>query len=421
MFQAKNVMNSVRGERTTSALPLALVVFLWQAAVGIYFLSLVQQYLPQALNASLAYPGYALATYGGAKFIWQPIAGWVADRVGRRVTMLTGMAFSVPVLALMMEVPDERAFLAFSALLGLGAATMWPAFMAHVGECTPRDRRSRTMTLINLAQMAGLGIGTLGGVLMVDFVTYAGAFWLCIVFSVLAIVMVMRTIGSAVHHEQPIPVPVQSEGAAAQESHGWTPGVLALGVIVVFLTLGTSMHTPMIGAYTSEVLKVKMSYLAMLFPGPAIVAAIAMWKLHKVTDRFPRHVPLVGGLLVAALSIFALTLTRNPFIVVNLTVLAGLAYAISIPAWGAAALDATDVGSRGLWLGALTAVQGLGAAGGQALGGVIGGIWGPLAPFKIAALLLVVAMTLIVIHQTVHSRKRRGSLPAPAALPVPAD
>jgi MFS family permease len=88
-------------------------------------------------------------------------------------------------------------------------------------------------------------------------------------------------------------------------------------------------------------------------------------------------------------------------------VLAGLAYAISIPAWSAAALDATDNLSRGLWLGALSAVQGLGVAGGQALGGAIGGVWGPLAPFKLAALLLIIAVALIASHHAVQSRQRR--------------
>jgi len=130
-------------------------------------------------------------------------------------------------------------------------------------------------------------------------------------------------------------------------------------------------------------------------------------------------VPLVVGLFVAAVSIFALTLTRSPFIAANLVVLAGLAYAISIPAWGAAALDATDAGSRGLWLGTLSAVQGLGVAGGQAMGGVIGGIWGPLAPFKIAALMLMIALALIVAHQARHHRRAAGSAAAaPQLAPV---
>ena len=386
---------------------LGAVVFLWQAAVGVYFLSLVQQYLPQELNTGAAYPGYAMASYGVAKFLWQTPAGWIADRIGRRVTMIAGIAISVPVLAAMMSFPDEQAFLGLSAVLGLGAATMWPAFMAHVGETTPHARRARTMSVLNLAQMAGIGAGTLAGVLMVDFVTYSAAFWICILFNVLTLAVVLQRLPQRdAHRTEIIRVDEEAEPVPVHDRN-WTPGVVTLAVIVLFLTLGTSLHTPMIGAYTRDVLQVKMSYLALLFPAPALVGALALWKVGHFTDRFGRQVPLMAGLFVAALSIFLLTQTRQPFIVVNLVVLAGLAYAISIPAWGAAALDATDAGSRGLWLGMLSAVQGLGVAGGQALGGTIGGVWGPLAPFKLAALLLCVALALTMAHQHAQSRGHR--------------
>ncbi len=385
-------------------LELGGVVLLWQAAVGVYFLSLVQQYLPQALNTGAAYPGYAMACYGVAKFLWQTPAGWMADRIGRRVTMVVGMAMSVPVLTLMMTIPDARVFLGLSALLGIGAATMWPAFMAHVGETTPHGRRARTMSALNIAQMAGIGLGTLAGVLMVDFVTYGAAFWACIGFNMLALLVVVRRIDAPNVDRAPVEAPSLDRAIATD---AWRPGIAMLAVIVLFLTLGTSLHTPMIGAYTRDVLQVKMSYMALLFPLPAVAAGLALWKFGHLTDRVPRQVPLIAGMLVAAVCIFLLTQTRDPFLVANLVVLAGLAYAISIPAWGAAALDATDVGSRGLWLGALSAVQGLGVAGGQALGGVIGGVWGPLAPFKLAALLLMVALALTVSNQYAHARQRR--------------
>jgi len=415
-MDVRRVISKLTGARAHT-LELCAIVFLWQGAVGIYLLSLVQQYLPQELRSGPAWPGYAMAAYGTAKFLWNPAAGWVADRIGRRLTMVIGMALSVPVLAGMMESGDERTFLALSAVLGIGAATMWPAFMAHVGDSTPHARRTRTMTTLNLAQMAGLGAGTAAGVVMVDYVTYGAAFWMCIGFSSLALLFVLRNVPHRDHEaHQAIAVEAPDAPSRAREG-GWTPSVAMLGVIVLFLTLGTSMHTPMIGAYTQDVLRVKMSHMALFFPLPAAAAAIFMWKMRRSLDAYGRHVPLIGGLFVAALSIFALTLTRNPFIAVNLVVLAGVAYAVSMPAWGAAALDATDAGSRGLWLGALSAVQGIGVAGGQALGGVVGGIWGPLAPFKIAALMLTIALALIVGHFAAQ-RRREGPLPAFAPVPV---
>ncbi len=425
MMNARGIANSMTDERTR-LLQLAAVMFLWQAFVGIYFLSLVQQYLPQQLHAGLAYSGYAMATYGIAKFLVQAPAGWVSDRIGRRVTMLFGVAVSVPALWLMMEVPNEKAFLAFSAILGIGAATMWPAFMAHVGETMPARGRSRTMTLLNIAQMSGLGLGTFMGVLLVDYVTYGSVFWLCIGFNAIALVMVARggcyKAGPCAEKRREQDHPVH----AAADPSAWKPGMGILALVVVFLTLGTSLHTAVIGAYSHDFLHVKMSHMALLFPLPAAAAAYAFWRYTKVADQYKRHVPLMLGLLLAAVCFFGLTLTPNPMIVVTLVVLAGLGCAISLPAWSAAALDATDTGSRGAWLGALSAVQGVGVAAGQGLGGVIGGVWGPLAPFKIAALMLFVALILIVAHQQTQSRRWRrlgqyklGPSPLPALAPVP--
>ena len=397
----------LRGERLR-VLELAGIVFLAQAAVGVYILALVQQYLPQELDAGRAFPGYAMACYGFGKFVWQTPAGWLADRIGRRVAMVGGIAASVPLMALLMTIPSEFAFLALSFTLGLCAATAHPAFMAHVGETTPHARRARTMSLLNIAGMAGMGAGTVAGVLLVDYVTYSAAFWSCIAFNLLALFVVLRRVDGRAASDSPA-IELTADDSQPVAS-GWSPGIAVLAVIVLFLTVGTSMQTPMIGAYTNDVLETRMSTLALLLAIPAAIAAVCFWKFGHLTDRYPRHVPLIAGLFVAALSIFALTQTTNPMIVVTLVVLAGSAYAISIPAWGAAALDATDVGSRGLWLGLLSTVQGLGAVGGQALGGAIGGEWGPTAPFKIAALALMIALSLTVLHQWHQSRLRRTQL-----------
>ena len=71
--------------------------------------------------------------------------------------MIAGMADLGPVLALMMEIPDARAFLAFSALLGVGAATMWPALCARRRIDAARTAHADD-DAADLAQMAGIGL-----------------------------------------------------------------------------------------------------------------------------------------------------------------------------------------------------------------------------------------------------------------------
>ncbi|MCJ7491412.1 MAG: hypothetical protein MUP15_04575, partial [Dehalococcoidia bacterium] len=78
------------------------------------------------------------------------------------------------------------------------------------------------------------------------------------------------------------------------------------------------------------------------------------------------------------------------------------------PAWCAAALDATQVHSRGVLLGALAAVQGLGGAVGQAAGGRVSEMYGPVAPFRFAAALLGVAILLTLVY--VQHQRMKGDI-----------
>ena len=99
-----------------------------------FLLSLVQQHLPEQLEANAAFPGYALALYATGRLLLQAPAGWLADRVGGRQTVTLGIAISLPSVILMFQVRDTTSFLAFSAPYGAGSAAIWPSIMAYVGD-----------------------------------------------------------------------------------------------------------------------------------------------------------------------------------------------------------------------------------------------------------------------------------------------
>jgi MFS family permease len=391
-------------------LKLAATVFLWQASLGIFMLTLVQNYLPQELNASTAFPGYALASYSLARFIWQTPAGWLADRFGRRLVLAIGIGIGIPVLGAMMLFPSGSLFLVFSGLYGLAAATMWPAFLAHVGDTNEPAQRGRVMYLLNIAQMLGLGAGVMVGMLLGDFVSYTAVFLACLALNGLALTVALRPVEAPIFIE---PKRVAEKFQVGALARMLKPGILILGGIILFLSLGIAVFTPVVGTYVKEELHVQMSEMALLLVLPAAVAAVIAFRFSRLSDRFGRQLPLLVGLTVTALSLFALTLTHSPFIAVNLAVLAGLAYAVSVPAWCAAALDATQVHSRGVLLGALAAVQGLGGAAGQAAGGRVSETYGPMAPFKIAAVLLGVAILLTLVYVQ-HQRMKSDILLLPS-------
>jgi len=391
-----------------AAVELGLTVFLWQASTGVFLLSLVQQYLPDHLDASRAFPGYALAIYAAARFLLQAPAGWLADRLGRRRTLTLGIAVSLPSIFLMLQVQDPTSFLAFSALYGAGSAAIWPAIMAYVGDTHQPSTRGRTLNLLNMAQLLGLMLGTMAGVTLIDYISYQAAFAACLSFSALALVFAYRgarSTGVAVVRKAEV------REAGAWRRSLFSTRVLLLAGIALLLSIGTTVQAPVVVEYSRDVLHTKLQVMALMLLAPGAVAAVIAIRLGRLSDHFGRQLPLIGGLAVAAISYYALSQTTHPVLAVNLVVLAGLAYAISIPAWGAAALDATELGGRGLMLGMLATVQGLGGAAGQAIGGLTNSFFGPVAPFKLGAVLLMLALVLTVM-QLHHQRRIEAVVPA---------
>jgi MFS family permease len=381
---------------------LALTVLLWQASTGVFLLSLVQQYLPQHLEANAAFPGYALAIYAGGRFLLQAPAGWLADRIGRRRTLTLGIAISLPSVFLMLQVQEPASFLAFSGLYGAGSAAIWPAIMAYVGDTHEESTRGRTLNMLNISQLIGLGAGTMAGVTLIDLISYKAAFGACLGFSALALFFAYRGARRS-------PSPKAIVAGSANDAVGFSPKLLSMRVvflasIALLLSIGTTVQAPAVSSYATEVLHTKLYVMGLMLIGPGAAAGFLAVRFGHLADRFPRQLPLIGGLAVAVMCYLALSQTTHPLLAVYLIVLAGLAYVVSIPAWGAAALDATEFGSRGLLLGLLATVQGIGGATGQAIGGLTSAAWGPAAPFKMGAALLALALVLTVMHLQ-HQRR----------------
>jgi MFS family permease len=125
-------------------------------------------YLSRIRDVDVAVAGFAVATIAIAGFFGNPVGGWLTDRVGPRRALVAGLfvAASGAFLVILVREPWQ-AFVA-AAVVGFGAAVIWPAQDALLAVVVHRDERSAVFAVRNLTLNGGYGIGALLASLIVD-------------------------------------------------------------------------------------------------------------------------------------------------------------------------------------------------------------------------------------------------------------
>lgn len=142
-------------------------------------------HLTQDLALSNATAGWIVGSWGAGSWVASPIAGVLADRIGRRITMLLGLGLGglcVLAIAFVTDVP-VLFVLAFAG--GATQQLYLPASNAAIADVVPPADRTRAYGLVYWGVNLGLAIGFVVGGIVPDrhlwllFVADAGTTFLC--------------------------------------------------------------------------------------------------------------------------------------------------------------------------------------------------------------------------------------------------
>jgi MFS family permease len=416
------------------ALSLVGLILLTEAAIAILFFSLVQQYPAHLLrlggssrgpgshllrNAAL-YSGYALSAYGLAKFPGQPLSGWLADRFGAQRLLFCGLAACLVVIAAMSRIEDIFVFVLMCALYGLAAAVIWPAVFALIGDAYRASGRGRITAAISGAQLAGSAGGFAGGSLLIDHLGFSSAFGMAGGLNFVALILAVWSALAFPH--RPAPDTTLASGRRSRLNIRATlavlratlsPDLLMLSAIMVLVSLSVSLLAPDLKPYSATILHVRYSTMALLLAIPAAAAVVTLIPSGIIADKLGRSFPMLLSSALWTVSLLTLTFTRALPLIVGLASVAAFAYALGLPAWSATLIDLSTAGRRGLQVGLVSAMQGVGLAVGPAIGGEIVSTFGTLSPFRASALVMAAVFALTAAYWTRTSRLYTVSSPGP--------
>ncbi len=371
---------------------LLAVIGLEQIAFLALIVVLVQSdYLVTEQGLGASFSGYILTAIGGTKLLTQTPGGWLADRFGYKRMLVIGLWVSVGIISPLLFFQHPASFLAVAALYGLARAIVSPASFAIIADNYGTEQRGKIAALTNLGYFIGFAMGAVVGIGLSDFAPFQVAVVTSMTFSVLAAFVAMRYL-----KEPASKVQAKNFGLFA----GWplrvllAPQLIMWGVIVLTISLGVNLLTPVIGPYAREHLQLDLYQFVPFLVPAALLGLLSIIPAGHLSDRLGRYQPLLGGLSIGAVALILASFVASAWVLMFIAIPVMLAYTISVPAISAVMMDLSQRGSRGVVLGALTAVQGIGGTIGPPIGGHAFDAFGPTVPFQLAAVMLGVAVVM---------------------------
>ncbi|MEM7156817.1 MAG: MFS transporter [Myxococcota bacterium] len=132
--------------------------------LGTFVVPYLTIYLSQGRGMSFAATGRVIAAGGIGLLLGNVVGGHLADRVGRRPTLLAAIAINIVGLALLaMELPSDAAYALALAIALAGSGMYTPAANALIADLTPLATRPFAYTVNYVCINVGMGLGPLLG------------------------------------------------------------------------------------------------------------------------------------------------------------------------------------------------------------------------------------------------------------------
>jgi MFS family permease len=110
--------------------------------------------------------GLAVAMASPTAFLFQPLAGRLGDRRGRRLLVVGGGLIAALATVAYTQADSLAVLVTLRLLTGIGAAFLFVGTATVVNDLAPDDRRGEALSLYSLAVWGGLAIGPLVGELV---------------------------------------------------------------------------------------------------------------------------------------------------------------------------------------------------------------------------------------------------------------
>jgi MFS family permease len=313
-------------------------------------------YAKGPLDAGAVGVGLAVAALSPTAIVFQPIAGRVGDRRGRRVLVVAGALVVAGSVAAYTLADSLTTLVALRLATGVGEALVFVGAATIVTDLAPEERRGEAISLYSLGLWCGLAVGPFLGELVLGDDRY-DAVWLAAAGFALA----AAVFGLALPETRPADTGPRSE----QLLHR---GALRPGLVLVASVFGFAGFSAFVALYARELGLDGAGAAFLLFS--VVVVCVRVFG-RTLPDRLGPKRASGTALVLLAVGLTTIGLWNVPAGLFAGTVVFAVGQALAFPALLTLAVAGTPASERSSAVGTLTACADVGfAIGALGLGGV---------------------------------------------------
>jgi MFS family permease len=348
-----------------------------------------------ALGGRESQIGVVMGIFAFAAMLLRPVAGELADRLGRYPLVLAGSAiFATASIAYPTVGRTVGALLVIRLFHGAGMGLGPTAGTVMIADLAPSARRGEAMGLYGMAGNASLVIGPFLGVEILD---RAGFGWVFAVSSAIALASVLvatrlpETRGETAATPRPMPSLAGLFSAGALY-----PALLVLTLFVPYAAVFTFL--PLFA------LQQRLGNPGLFFTVFALAAVVVRGAAGRLSDRIGRRAVTAPSLAVTGIALLLLARADSMPWLLAAAVVLGVGFGAAQPAILAMAADRVPPAERGRAVGTVYAAWELGIFGGAILFGLWAARWGYRSMWVAGA----VSVGLGAVAACRHIRRARG-------------
>ena len=319
--------------------------------------------------------GLIVGVFAFSAMVFRPLAGWLADRVGRRPLVLLGPAVFAGASLAYPVVGSIPTLLLLRVLHGVGMGVGPTAATVVVADLAPVERRGEALGVFGLTMTAGMAFAPYLGIELMRRSGFDSTF---------VVAAAIAAAGVIAAWALPETRPATARAARAPLSPGELFSARALYpaamVVALCFTFGGIVSFLPLHAARAGLGNPGLFYTVF-----ALTAVVVRWSAGRLADGLGRRLVIVPSLALAGLGLVALASASGPAWLAAAAVLYGIGFGAGQPALMAMTTDRVAPEARGRAMGTFFTAWELGISGGSVLLGVCAARAGYPAMWWVAA------------------------------------